>query len=125
MTDGHILPSARSDVRRVDDVVHRAAGPWSSSVHAFLLHLERVGFDGAPRVVGEGFDAEGRETLTFIPGEFVHPHSWSDDGISALGALLRALHDASATFTPPPDAQWQPWFTRSDASDAVFGHGDC
>ena len=40
------------------------------------------------------------------------------------GALLRELHDAGSTFHPPPDATWQPWFTRSDDSDTVYGHGD-
>ncbi|HVV36206.1 MAG TPA: phosphotransferase [Acidimicrobiales bacterium] len=123
MPEGHELASARSNVVRVGDVVHRAAGPWSASVQALLRHLEAAGFAGAPRVVGTGFDDAGRETLTFIPGDFVHPHPWSDEGIAAVGALLRELHEASRSFTPPPDAAWQPWFTR-DASSAVFGHGD-
>lgn len=92
-------------------------------MHALLNHLEATGFDGAPRVVGDGFDAEGRETLSFIPGEFIHPHSWSDDGIAALGVLLRRFHDTAASFVPPVDAAWQPWFTRTDSADA-YGHGD-
>jgi hypothetical protein len=117
-----LLPSARSEVLRRDDVVHRRSGPWSASVHALLRHLEATGFDSAPRVVGDGFDDEGREVLTYIDGEFVHPHAWSDDGIAALGAMLRSLHDATTTFTPPPDAVWQPWFTRAESE--VFGHGD-
>jgi hypothetical protein len=125
MPEGQELPSVRSDVRRVGDVVHRAAGPWSPAVHALLRHLESANFAGAPRVVGDGFDDDGREVLTFIPGDFVHPHAWTDTGISAVGQLLRDLHDAGTGFAPPPGAQWQPWFTRSDAPDAVFGHGDC
>jgi hypothetical protein len=36
-------------------------------VHAFLLHLEKVGFDGAPVV--RGTDDAGREILTFIEGD--------------------------------------------------------
>lgn len=93
-------------------------------MHALLRHLETVGFAGSPRVVGSGFDDDGRETVTFIPGEFVHPHVWTDEGIAALGGLLRRLHDASAGFIPPADAEWQAWFTRSTAPAAVFGHGD-
>lgn len=123
MSEAHHLPSTRSDVRRVGDVVHRAAGPWSPSVHALLRHLDAVGFTGAPRVVGDGFDNDGRETLTFIPGEFVHPHAWSDEGITAVGTLLRAMHDATRSFRAPAHAQWQPWFTRVAAS-GVYGHGD-
>ena len=120
------LSSQRTEVHRAGSVVKRAAGPWSSSVHALLRHLESVGFPGAPRVVGTGFDDDGRETLTYLDGDLVHPHAWSDDGIAALGRLLRALHDASAGFVPPPGATWQPWFTRTGASGTgvVFGHGD-
>src|SRR5215472_6228868 len=43
-----------------------ASGPWTPTVHAPLRHLEEVGFDGAPRLVGFGLDADGREMLTFI-----------------------------------------------------------
>src|SRR5689334_24227154 len=102
MPEGQELPSVRSDVRRVGDVVHRAAGPWSPAVHALLRHLEAANFAGAPRVVGGGFDDDGREVLTFIPGDFVHPRAWSDAGITAVGQLLRQLHDAGAGFEPPP-----------------------
>ncbi len=118
------MPSTRTRVYRTGDTVVRAGGAWSSSVLAFLRHLERTGFDGSPRVVGAGFDAEGRETLTYLEGESVHPNSWSDAGIAALGRMLRRLHDAGRDFTPPPGAVWQPWFTRSDGPDSVYGHGD-
>src|SRR6476469_7421746 len=100
-----LLPSTRTEVRRVGAVVHRSAGPWSRSVHALLRHLEAAGFDGAPRVVGDGFDDQGNETLTYVPGELVHPRAWSDDGIAAFGAMLRRLHDASTSFTARADAQ--------------------
>lgn len=109
---------------RIGAVIHRVSGDWSTSVHALLRHYEAVGFDGAPRVVGSGFDDDGHETLAFIPGEFVHPKQWSDDGIATLGTLLRDLHEAGANFTPPPNAVWQDWFTRDTSPDAVYGHGD-
>jgi hypothetical protein len=118
------LPSTRTEVHRVGDAVHREAGPWSAAVHALLRHLEAAGFRGSPRVLGDGFDDEGRERLSYLEGELVHPDSWPDDGIAELGMLLRELHDAGSTFRPPPDAVWQPWFTRSDRADAVYGHGD-
>ncbi|HEX3753398.1 MAG TPA: hypothetical protein VHW06_22725 [Streptosporangiaceae bacterium] len=38
----------------------RPARPWTSAVHALLRHLERAGFAGSPRVVGDGYD--GRAT---------------------------------------------------------------
>jgi ubiquinone/menaquinone biosynthesis C-methylase UbiE len=116
--------SARSDVHRRGPTVVRAAGPWTRSVHALLRHLESVGFDGSPRVVRDGFDSEGREVLSYIDGDFVHPHAWTDDGIVALGHMLRRFHDAAATFATPTEVIWQPWFTRSTRPDAICGHGD-
>jgi hypothetical protein len=71
-------------------------------VHALLRHLEAVGFAGAPRVVGSGFDAEGRETLSYVEGEFVHPGPWTLDGAASVGVLLRQLHTATASFRAPP-----------------------
>jgi transposase-like protein len=107
------LPAARTEVHRVGDTIVRGGGPWSSSVHALLQHLASAGFRGAPRVVGNGFDDEGREMLSYLEGEFVHPRAWSEAGIAELGHLLRELHEASSGFRPPPSAIWQPWFTRS------------
>ncbi|MEV1000555.1 hypothetical protein [Nonomuraea sp. NPDC050202] len=43
---------------RIGETVHRPANPWTPSVHAVLAHLEEVGFEGAPRVLG--FDEQGR-----------------------------------------------------------------
>lgn len=54
-------------VWRSDRGVHRPTGPWTPTVHAFLRHLERVGFDGAPRV--RGTEDMGHEILTFIEGD--------------------------------------------------------
>ena len=30
-----------------------------------------------PRVIGSGFDTQGRETLSFIEGGLVYPNPWS------------------------------------------------
>jgi hypothetical protein len=54
----------RTAVSRYGKVVIRETGPWARSVHSLLLHLQEVGFAGAPRVVGDGFDGQGREILT-------------------------------------------------------------
>jgi hypothetical protein len=112
-------------VLRRGGVVLREPRPWSHTVLALLRHLEREGFRGAPRVVGTGFDEDGRETLAYIEGESPQPHAWSDDGAAAIGALLRDLHRATATFTPPADAVWLPWFGRDlEGSPRLIGHCD-
>jgi hypothetical protein len=94
-------------------------------VHTLLRHLEDVGFAGAPRVVGSGIDAQGRETLTFIEGEFTQPGPWSLDGAAAVGLLLRDLHRATAGYRPPADAVWFGWHGRDLGGPArVVGHCD-
>ena len=116
----------RSKVRLRDDgVVLREAGPWSATVLALLRHFERVGFEGAPTVVGSGFADDGREMLSFVPGASPQPHAWSDEAVPDVGALLRDAHDASRSFEPPADAVWHPWFGRGLAGGApVIGHCD-
>ncbi|CAA9279254.1 MAG: hypothetical protein AVDCRST_MAG77-3660 [uncultured Chloroflexi bacterium] len=99
-------------VLQCGEVVVRTSGPWTPAVHSLLRHLEAVGFSGAPRVVGSGFDAEGHETLSFIPGEFTQPGPWSLEGAAGVGRLLRELHDATASYVPPPQAVWQLVHTR-------------
>jgi hypothetical protein len=94
------------------DVIIKDTGPWAGAVHSLLRHLEAVGFTGAPRVVGSGFDAAGRETLTYIEGEFADTGPWTLEGAAAVGNLLRELHQATASYRPPPNAVWQPWFGR-------------
>ena len=53
-------------VVRVGRTVRRPVRPHTPAVHALLRHLEAVGFDGAPRVLG--IDGRNREVLTYLPG---------------------------------------------------------
>jgi Ser/Thr protein kinase RdoA (MazF antagonist) len=115
----------RTRIFRRGDVVFRETGPWAASVHALLRHLEKMGFDAAPRVVGSGFDAQGRETLSYIAGHVVHPAPWDEDAIVAIGQMIRQLHDATASFRVPDDAIWRPWFGRDiGRSRQIMGHCD-
>jgi len=82
--------------------VHRSTSSWTPAVHALLAHLELVGFDGAPRVLG--FDDEGREVLSFIAGG---GPSHTDDELAHVAQLIRELHDSTEAFERPPDPQWQ------------------
>ena len=113
------------EVLRDGDVVHRQTGPWTSSVHSLLRHLQAVGFAGAPRIVGTGFDDRGLETVTFIEGDFMHPGPWTLGGVAALGHMLRSLHDATATYVAPADAVWRQWFGRDlGRNTRIIGHCD-
>lgn len=104
----------------------KSSGPWAPSVLSVLRHLERVGFRGAPRVVGTGYTADGRTALSFVPGASPHPRAWPDEEVWRVGALLRDLHNATASFALDLGAQWKPtWLRDIDlGGDMVIGHGD-
>jgi len=114
----------RSLVTRRGDVVFRQGAPWSKTVLALLRQLEAEGFVEAPRVVGTGFDAAGREMLSFVEGASIHPGPWDDDALPVIGDMLRRLHEAAASFVVPEDAVWRPWFGRTMGGPSVIGHCD-
>ncbi len=119
-----LTSGGRTAVARRGSVVARKTGPWAEAVHALLHHLAIVGFQGAPQVVEPGFDGQGRELLTFIEGEIIHPNPWANEAIDQLGRLLRRLHDATASFRAPKHALWQPWYGRAVGRPDIFGHCD-
>ncbi|MGX6606575.1 phosphotransferase [Micromonosporaceae bacterium Da 78-11] len=111
---------------RVGDTVRRTAGPWTPAVRALLRHVERAGFDGAPRALG--VDGQGREILTYLPGEVVGTTrpwpAWvySDDALGQVARWLRDFHDVVATFRPAPDAYWRAGGTWQPG--LIIGHHD-
>ena len=96
------------DATRVGDTVRRTAQPWSASVQAVLLHLQRAGVRGVPEPLG--FDELGRETVGYVAGEvwdYPLPQVvWEDATLVAVAELLRGLHDATLGFEAPADARW-------------------
>jgi len=112
-------------VVRLGATVRRTTGPWTPAVHALLRHLESTGFDASPRLLG--FDARGREILTYIEGQ---PASrpWlsalrSDEGLAQFAILIRRFHDAVRGFVPLPDADWR-LGKRSLLDGDIVCHGD-
>jgi aminoglycoside phosphotransferase (APT) family kinase protein len=93
---------------RIGDTVRRPLRPFSLTVQAYLAHLRDAGFTGAP--LPFGVDEQGREVLSFVPGDVprnpLPPETAGDDVLVALARLIRALHEASAGWVPPPGAVW-------------------
>jgi phosphotransferase family enzyme len=93
---------------RIGDTVRRPLRPFSLTVQGYLAHLRDAGFTGAPLPLG--VDEQGREVLSYVPGEVprdpLPPETAGDDVLIALARLIRALHEASAGWVPPPDAVW-------------------
>ncbi|MFC4590877.1 phosphotransferase [Sphaerisporangium corydalis] len=110
---------------RVGDTVRRPMRPSSPAVHALLSHLEAVGFDGAPRVLG--VDERGRQILTYVSGQAairpLHPYAVGEEALAGLAALVRRFHDATESFVPPPDAVWEEG-SMEDAAPELVGHCD-
>jgi Phosphotransferase enzyme family len=101
-------------VVRVGRTVRRPVRPHTPAVHALLRHLEAVGFDGAPRLLG--IDGRNREVLTYLPG-FTARRSLpdltvADSTLEDLAGLLLRYHQAVTGFKPPPWAQWDGELTR-------------
>ena len=119
------LPGFVSAVVRVGDEVRRPVGAWSPAVHALLAHLERAGFDGAPRF--RGIDARGRARLTYIEGE-TYPAATDESvpelALRAIGALIRRFHEATAGFTLPPGVSWAYAAERDVPGQHVICHND-
>ena len=72
------------------------------------MYVRSRGFRECPEPLG--YDAEGREVLSFVTGEVpVEPlpdNATSGGALEALGVLIRRLHDAADGWLPPENAVW-------------------
>ena len=63
LAGGNLTPG----VVRVGETVRRPRSASSDFIARLLKHLNNVGYKGAPRYLGS--DAQGRDILSYIPGE--------------------------------------------------------
>lgn len=103
---------------RIGGTVLRATGPWTAAVHALLGFL-------APRVEHTpgvlGFDARGREVLTFLPGRVVDVDTelLTPGQIDSLVSWTRTFHEVVAGFGHPG-----PWRYPHAPQASLIGHND-
>lgn len=115
----------RGRIGRIGDTVRRPRPPDAAVVEELLLHLERVGFSGAPRFLG--IDEDGRQVLEFIEGQVSDDPPWlATDSenrrhLALIAELTRELHDATAGFTPTA-APGRPW--PLPLPGTTWSHGD-
>ena len=92
-------------VVRLGETVRRPLAPNHRLAHAVLRHLEAVDFPHSPRLLG--LDDGGREVLSYSPGATIWPNRADllidGDVLAPVGRLVRAYHDAMATFSSPVD----------------------
>jgi hypothetical protein len=100
VSEGELLigDGVTQGIVRIGDTVRRPLRPFSLTVQAYLAHLRDAGFAGAPLPLG--VDEQGREVLSFVPGDVprnpLPPETAGADVLIALARLIRALHEASA-----------------------------
>lgn len=89
-------------VVRIGDTVRRPHQSQSYAVAAYLDHLQRQGFEGAPRYLGR--DSSGRDVLTFLEGDVagatVEDRFLGDELLSSVARLVHALHQAASGYRP-------------------------
>ncbi len=106
-------------------LVERPAPRTARALHVHLLALKEHGFDAAPTPVR--LTADGREQLTFIPGDVAlppFPHwSMTQTALRSVGSLLRRLHEASATIPIDTHAAW-PRDLADPAGGTMLCHND-
>lgn len=122
MPDEALSGGNSTNVTRVGGTVHRAAGSWTPAVHTLLRTLRAAGIREVPEPLG--FDEDGREVLTFLPGEVgnypLPPWLWSPEILDDAGSLLRRVHDASTTLVKAD----LPWGFSSREPAEVICHND-
>lgn len=94
--------NASRGVVRVAGTVRK---PWQHSTEStvnYISHLLTAGLD-VPRPLGR--DDQGRQIIEFVPGTMaqdLHPLDLSS--LRRVGAMVRTIHDASATYSPSATA---------------------
>ncbi len=90
-----------SSVYRSGNTVRRELKAESPKIHKLLNHLEKKGFNYAPKFLG--VDEKGREVLSFIEGEAgnypLKSYMWSTDVLKVIAKILRHYHDAVSDFS--------------------------
>jgi hypothetical protein len=95
-----------SVVARVGDTVRRQAGSWTPRTHRLLAHLRAKGIREVPAPLG--FDDQGREILTFIPGTVGHTATMelrtdaATPGLTTEALLRNAPESEDNQFKIPP-----------------------
>ncbi|KAA0564644.1 phosphotransferase [Bacillus sp. CH30_1T] len=97
-----------SNVYRLGDTVRRDLKKESQKIHKVLQHLEKKGFNSAPKFLG--IDDKNREVLSYIEGEAgnypLKNYMWSKDALKEVAKMLRHYHDAVSDFSI--EESWKP-----------------
>jgi hypothetical protein len=114
-----------SQIAKVGETVQRPAGVWTATIHRILTHVREQGFLAVPEPLG--FDDAEHEVVSFIAGEVSnYPLSnaaKSEEALLSAARLLRAYHDASASFLGQLHGN-ESWMLPAREPIEVVCHGD-
>ena len=120
--EGEVIAGRVTEFVRVGDTVRRPATANTEAMRQLLVHLERSGFAGAPRVVGA--EPDGGVVLTWIDGWVpTDTEGWKlDEGaLASVGRLLREYHTRVEGFAPHAGFEEGP---QALAEGRIVCHGD-
>ncbi len=91
-------------VSRVGLTVRKRWTAATPSVFDYMIAIRDAGVD-VPAVLGR--DEQGRQITEFVPGRLaLDADPLTAAELNRVGAMVRAIHDASDTFRPAADAHW-------------------
>ena len=92
-------------VVRIGDTVRK---PWSKSTPSVMSIVEALRARGIDAPAPLGRDEYGRQIQEFVPGTLAIDHRPLPASVLVeVGRLVRAIHDASQSFVPDPQAVWK------------------
>lgn len=97
--------NASRGVVRVGDTVRKPWLPTTPAVHELMSTVAASGVD-VPRPLGR--DEHGRQVLEHVPGKTAMEETLTPSELARVGALVRAIHDASEGFEPSSPTPWEP-----------------
>jgi hypothetical protein len=107
----------------VAGTVRRPPSAASPFIASLLGQLAAHGFDGCPRHLG--WDAEGREVLSYLPGDVpAQWRRWTDPQVAAAAQLLRGMHDAGRASAASAEGFSTAFASGYHGPEAVVCHHD-
>lgn len=122
---GEVLEGGNTSgpVVRVGDTVRKQWHRGAPAVTHFLHHLNRQGYEGAPRAFGRSL--RGDQMLEYVPGTLAdRMPPMTEEELRRLGGMIRRLHDLAAVYRPP--STWTPvWdVVIPDEREEIICHHD-
>lgn len=97
--------NASGGVVRIGGTVRK---PWSASTASVVAFVEALRSAGVDAPAPMGRDEHGRQVQEFVPGTLaINADPLSQAELHRVGGMVRAIHDASATYVPSDDAVWE------------------